>query len=319
MYYCFELNEFPSITQFYRVTRNTVWEITDKDNIIIFIQEGKCSITYEKEEFLLEKGDIFFIPANHSYCRRPIDGTMCTMSYIHFSFSSEIVQTDFSELVEKITDTKTTLDNQILDGAPRLSKVNTLYLQNKNQLKDDKKTFQQLNDIRLFSASRQLMCGLQSSIILCSILSALSQNMIEQVLSDNILNKPSKIPDNLKKAIRYIRSHYTEPISLSDLALHCNLSKQQLIRYFKTAFHVTPTVYITEYKIARAKELLFNQPHLTIKEISDELGFDNQHYFTRVFIKVSGETPSHYRYRTTHFKELSKQNDAPSSHFFGTF
>ena len=267
----------------------------------------------------MKEGDIFFIPANHSYCRRPLDGTMCTMSYIHFSLSMEIAQTDSAELAEKIENAKSTLDNQILDGAPRLAKLNTLYLQNKNTLKNSAKVFEQLNDIRLFSASRQLMCGLQSSIILCSILSSLSQNTIEHVLTDNILKAPNKVPDNLKKAIRYIRSHYTEPISLSDLALHCNLSKQQLIRYFKTAFHVTPTVYITEYKIARAKELLFNQPHLTIKEISDELGFDNQHYFTRVFIKVTGETPSHYRYRTTHFSELSKQKEVPQSQFFGTF
>ncbi len=312
MYYCFELNEFPLITQFYQVTRNTVWEIADKDNIIIFIQDGSCSISYEKEEYILKKGDIFFIPAKHSYCRRPIDNTMCTMSYIHFSFSSKILQTDFPELAQKVSQAKAALDNQILDGAPSLSKISTLYLQNQNTLTDSSKTFMLLNDISLFSASRQLTCGLQSSITLCSILSSLSQNTIEQVLTDNILKAPVRIPDNLKKAIRYIRSHYTESISLDDLALHCNLSKQQLIRYFKAAFHVTPVVYITEYKIARAKELLFYQPHLTIKEISDELGFDNQHYFTRVFIKTTGETPSDYRYRTTHFSE-SSMKEVPQS------
>ena len=312
MYYSFELNEFPQVTQYYRVTRNTLWEIADKYNILIFIQDGCCQITYENEEYILKKGDIFFIPANHSYCRRSINGTMCTMSYIHFSFSVEILQTDLTDLTRKISTAKATLDNQILDGAPHLSKQHTLYLQNKNTLENHAKAFEQLNDIRLLSASRQLMCGLQSSIIVCNILSSLSQNTIECVSSDHLLKVPDKVPDNLKKALRYIRSRYTEPISLDDLANHCHLSKQQLIRYFKVAFQTTPVTYITDYKIARAKDLLFNQPHLTIKEISDELGFDNQHYFTRVFVKTTCETPSHYRYRTTHFTEASNE-EVPQS------
>lgn len=147
------------------------------------------------------------------------------------------------------------------------------------------------------------MCGLQSSINLCAILASLSQHTIECITNNVITKNPEKIPPNLKKAIRYIRSHYTEKISLNELAFQCNVSKQQLIRYFKDAFHVTPAAYITNYKISRAKELLFNQPQLSIGEISDELGFDNQHYFSRVFMKETGETPSHYRYRTVHYSE----------------
>lgn len=107
----------------------------------------------------------------------------------------------------------------------------------------------------------------------------------------------------MRKAIRYIRSHYTEKITLDELTSQCNVSKQQLIRYFKIAFHVTPSAYIRDYKISRAKELLFNQPQLSIGEISDELDFDNQHYFAKIFMKETGETPSHYRYRTVNYSE----------------
>ena len=290
MYYLYDLKEFPQITGVYSVTRNTVWEITDNNNILIFIQNGSCSITYEYTEYTLNPGDIFFIPANHAYTRRPIDNLMCTMTYIHFSLLNEAEQLELRELVQKISDSKAELDNQILDGAYFLSNQSTIYLQNKFTLKDHEKIFNQLSDIHLMSVRRQLMCGLQSSIILCSILSSLSQNTIEAISTDSFINKTKKVPDNLKKAIRYIRSHYTERISLDELAQHCNVSKQQLIRYFKAAFHQTPIEYITEYKINRAKELLFYQPHLTIGEISDELGLDNQHYFTRVFQSNRGDT-----------------------------
>ena len=303
MYYYHEINEFPLIKQFYSVTRNTVWTITDRDNILIFIIEGSCTISFGNEEYTLNPGDVFFIPANHSYTRRSINNAMCTMYYIHFSFSEECCQLTLAELAQKISDAKNHLDHQILNGAPLLSTENKLYLQNKSSTQDYPELLKQLENIQLFSTKRQLMCGLQSSISLCSILSTLSQNTIDDIASNIILKAPDTIPSNLKKAIRYIRSHYAENISLDELASECNVSKQQLIRYFHATFHCTPITYITDYKIARAKDLLFNQPHLTIKEISNELGFNNQHYFTKVFTKATGESPSTYRYRTTHYKE----------------
>lgn len=309
MYYYFDLKEFPQITQFYSVIRNTVWEITDNDNIIIFIQDGSCTITYENEEYTLNSGDIFYIPAKHAYCRRPINNTMCTMTYIHFSISNKLEQLELNEIAEKISDSKIKIDNQILDGTFFLSNQSGIYLQNKYTLDNHEKIFEQLNSILLMSISRQLMCGFQSSIVLCGILSSMSQHTIEEVSTDTCMNPSSMVPDNLKKAIRYIRNNYTQKITLDELAKHCSVSKQQLIRYFKTAFNKTPITYITEYKIIHAKMLLFNQAHLSIGEISEELGFDNQHYFTRVFLKITGETPSHYRYRTVHYTEYMKECD----------
>lgn len=297
MYYLMRLDRFPLIRQFYSVTRNTVWHIADKDHILIFVREGICSISYSNKEYTLQAGDIFFIPKNHSYTRRSINNTMCTMTYIHFSLPTEVEQLDSSDLRGIVTDAIRVLDNQFINDTPTQSDITYIYLRNKFSLNSPNDLFHQLDKIKLFSTKRQLMCGFQSSIILCSILSSLSQDTIDLVSTDKILNTPVTVPTNLKKAIRYIRSNYTKKISLDELAAHCNVSKQQLIRYFHSAFQTTPVAYITDYKIARAKDLLFNQPQLTIKEISDELGFNNQHYFTKVFIKSTGESPSEYRHR----------------------
>lgn len=303
MYYLLKLDQFPTITQFYSVTRNTVWQIADADHILIVIREGRCTIEFDNETYLLKPGDIFFIPANHSYTRRSIDGTMCTMTYIHFSLPSTVQELFFSEMDRLLLDAKNTLDAQLISNDSVLSVQHNLYLKNHYSFSNPQTSTNFLKEIQLFSSKRQLMCGLQSSISLCSILSLMSQHTIETISTDTALHQPSKVPDNLKKAIRYIRSHYTERISLDDLAEHCSVSKQQLIRYFHATFHCTPIAYIIDYKISNAKNLLFNHPHLTIKEISDELGFNNQHYFTKVFQKVTGETPSHYRDRTLHYYE----------------
>ncbi len=309
MYYLLNLNAFPQIMQCYTVTRNTVWQITDKYHILIFIQDGSCSITFNSEDYTLNPGDIFFIPSNHSYTRRSIDGAMCTMTYVHFDLFSEAEQADFVDLRKRIFAAKNALDSRILNDASVHSGHSEIYLQNKFTLRNWESAFQLLHDIQHFSSRRQLTSGMQSSIHLCSILSSLSQHTIETVSTGNLLNSPDTVPNNLKKAIQYIRGHYSEPLNLDDLARHCGVSKQQLIRYFKAAFKTTPIAYITDYKIARAKDLLFNQPHLTIKEISDELGFNNQHYFTKVFVKTTGESPSEYRSRIANYlaKEAKHQ------------
>lgn len=101
----------------------------------------------------------------------------------------------------------------------------------------------------------------------------------------------------------YISKNFSKNISLGELAAYCAILKSQLIRYFKQYFDKTPLEYITDYRIARAKELIFNCPQLTLKEISYELGFDNQHYFSRVFHKNTGETPTHYKIRVLNYTE----------------
>ena len=306
MFYSFELEKIPTIQKFYSVVRNTVWSITDHDNILIIITNGKCRIDSDGESYLLCPGDVFFVPSEHSYERRPIDGELCTMHYIHFSTSSEITQLEPHELLDELNRTYKKIDDELLDGDPVLSYPSRIYIGNKTSL-TDKNTLKMINEmlygIAKLSSGRKLMCNLQSCINLCTILSLISQTTIDSVAAWRNVHTESGVPQKLKKAVSYISRHYSEQISLTDLAAHCNVSKQQLIRYFKHYFGTTPISYINEYKLARAKELLFNSPNLLISEIASELGFGNQYYFTKLFTKHTGETPSHYRYRTHNYKE----------------
>ena len=49
MFYKLKLTSFPKITNFYSVIRNTVWQISDKDNILIIINEGMCEISCDTD------------------------------------------------------------------------------------------------------------------------------------------------------------------------------------------------------------------------------------------------------------------------------
>ena len=301
MYYKFKLLTLPKITNFYTVTRNTVWQISDKDNILIIINEGVCEISCSTETFTAAQGDVVFIPANHSYCRRPIDNTMCKMTYIHFSADSEPEQIEFHKLTSDIVEQKQIMDTEMISETRFVTYPQNIYLPNHSTGLDIDKLTSILTDITLFSAKRKITCFLQSSTALCEILIYLTNITLSHIADDVNLENAVSIPYNLKKAVAYIRRHYTQIITLDDLARCCNVSKQQMTRYFKDAFDDTPINYAIKYKITKSKELMFKHPQLSITEIAYELGFNDQHYFSRIFKKITGETPSHYKYRVHHY------------------
>ena len=300
MYYRFEINTFPIIKDMYTVTRNNVWQMNEKDNLLILVTDGKCHFSCDNETILAKAGDIIFIPANTPYTRSSSNKTMCTMTYIHFSCSTDIIREAPSSTGEDILKKIKNIEDSISNGETNIQYPRTIYLNLKNTNDFDKS--QSLYDsIRRFSTKRQIMHDFQASICLCDILSSLSQKNIDTILTNASIKEIPQIPSNLKKSLFFIERNYTKPISLVDLEKHCNISKQQLIRYFKKTFNTTPTNYIMQYKIGKAKEFLFRNPDLSIKEIAAELGYDNQHYFSRVFTRTTGETPSAYRYRVHHY------------------
>ena len=306
MYYGFEQRDLPKILSFYSVTRNTIWEIADKSNILIIINDGECQISCNGESHTARRGDVFFIPANYPYSRKPVGNSLCTMTYIHFELSDAPKEYAADTLHHVLSLAKKQLNDNILKSEHCIQSYNTVYLQIKNSLQK----FDMVNSIltEMYSniSNPTISSGRTACILLSLILSHISEETINLCLSDISLTNIRRIPRKLKNAISYILINYTSPIRLDELADYCKISKQQLIRHFKSEFNTTPIQYITNYKISHAKELLFNHPELSVGEISKELGFENQHYFSRVFLKLTGETPSNYRYRTLNYSKKNK-------------
>ena len=91
--YTSSLESFPILIKGYKVTRKTVWKIADPYNIIIYIKNGCCTIELMGEKFDLYKGDIFFIPADTVYLRKPLRDEFCEMIYLHFALPSPVTLT----------------------------------------------------------------------------------------------------------------------------------------------------------------------------------------------------------------------------------
>ena len=95
----------------------------------------------------------------------------------------------------------------------------------------------------------------------------------------------------------YANENYTKPISIEQYAEEHLMSVDWFIHNFKSVMKVPPMQYITSLRIAAAKGDLENS-NKSIAEIA-AVGDENALYFSRIFKKRTGMTPSEYKHRGT--------------------
>lgn len=111
-----------------------------------------------------------------------------------------------------------------------------------------------------------------------------------QNLSEEKINNGAVIA-----AIQYISVHYhEEDMTICRISEHTNLTPAYLSHVFKKATGKTLVKYINDFRIEKAKELLRDKK-LRISDIAAEVGYGDSNYFTKVFRKSCGLTPSEYR------------------------
>jgi two-component system response regulator YesN len=115
-------------------------------------------------------------------------------------------------------------------------------------------------------------------------------------LSKSILEKLVEQKDNPQNRIviaakRYIEENIYKKLSLNDVADAIDISPNYLSSIFKKYNAIGFNNYITIMKIRKARELL-SEGNLKVYEVSDMLGFSSPYYFSTVYKKVTGESPT---------------------------
>jgi two-component system response regulator YesN len=96
---------------------------------------------------------------------------------------------------------------------------------------------------------------------------------------------------------QYIEQHFTQDLSLEHLAELVQLSPWYISKCFKEKFQISYIDYLTHCRIEYAKQLIL-QGEKSIKEIAFEVGYHDPNYFSRVFKKVCGCSPSSYNVKS---------------------
>jgi two-component system, response regulator YesN len=103
----------------------------------------------------------------------------------------------------------------------------------------------------------------------------------------------------LGKAKDYIDEHYHHPLTLEEVAEYVGISPYYFSKLFKDRFGMTFIDYVTEVRIAHAKKEMAD-PNKSLKEICFLVGYNDPNYFSRVFKKHTGMSPTEYR-KKLHF------------------
>ena len=111
------------------------------------------------------------------------------------------------------------------------------------------------------------------------------------------LNQGSQLRDfYIHEALAYIEHNFQNDISVEDIAKVCGLNRTYFGKIFKEAVGKTPQEFLLNYRMVKATEFL-KLTQLSIRDIGQAVGYENQLHFSRAFKNIYGISPREWRNR----------------------
>lgn len=128
------------------------------------------------------------------------------------------------------------------------------------------------------------------------------QTMASEAVQETIFSGPANLPAQLKPAelqrldsvFRIINERYAEALTSAQMAEAIDMTTNSFCRFFKAYTNQSFTVFLNQFRIDRAKDLLRNGPE-SIQVVMYACGFRDAPYFSRVFRRYVGVSPSEFR------------------------
>lgn len=123
-------------------------------------------------------------------------------------------------------------------------------------------------------------------------ISNIAEILVKHILLENML-RPN-FDESMQRTLNYIHENLDTELSVESIAKNANISKSAMYRRFQSCFGCTVSEYITEKRIEKATELL-TKSNLSVEEISRVVGFSSGSYFSKIFKKKRGISPSQFK------------------------
>lgn len=104
------------------------------------------------------------------------------------------------------------------------------------------------------------------------------------------------------KAVEYIKENYRRELTLEEVSRDVNISPHYFSKLFKDEMGENFIDYLTNLRIGKAKDIMKNSL-MSVKEICYEIGYGDPNYFSRIFKKAVGVTPTEYRDSILHMSK----------------
>jgi AraC-like DNA-binding protein len=118
--------------------------------------------------------------------------------------------------------------------------------------------------------------------------------LLEVVLARPELRWQPSVPENFQRISQHIEANLASDLATPKLARRTGMCVAAFDRAFKRHFATTPARYVTEVRVREAARLML-QSNLSIEKITEITGFSDRTYFSRVFKKITRESPARFR------------------------
>lgn len=258
--YDFSLEKFPVILKYVKITnRSGKWINWHNYIELLYITEGEGTIWCHDKAYSLSKDDLFVINSNLLHY---------TQTESELKYYCIIIDSDFLSQNEIFAENLEYNSFVASDSAKQKLKELIAELETKQPYQ--------------FAAVKAKLLDLVIYI---------SRSYSTE--TENTLLKTSSTDKNIKKAIAYIQSHLTEPLTVKLLANYLHLNSDYFSYAFKKAIGVSAITYINHLRCYNAKKLLQTKQY-SIHEVALKSGFENASYFSKAFKKYIGVLPSKY-------------------------
>lgn len=261
----------------------TIW-----DYELIYVKEGQMRYRENGEEYVCSAGDILFLRPGIEHTLSLVDGKMVRQPHVHFDFytlpDSAETMISFKKLQEMTLEERKHFRRDVAGRFP-VTLPSVMHLRNADKV--EAVLMELIEEYDKSEPCRELM--LQA--LFMKLWAILVREYIRSTRANDYEHQ-----EELEWVRNYMDTHPSESICLDELALKVNLSKFHLIRIFKKVYHITPIKCHTEARLRRAREMLV-YTSIPITELSEKLGFQSIHGFSRWFKNLEGMSPQNYRDR----------------------
>lgn len=230
-------------------------------HIMIYCSEGRGWIKFRGNEYKMEPGDYCFIPQRepHAYAADTLNPW--TIYWFHFKGSNA------DAIVEELSKSGR-LKGFISYNGMCLSLFDEIYAR--------------------LDAGYGIEAMQYANMSFWKLLAVFIYNA-ESVADDKLHDK-----DAVESAIEYMKSNVSKSLTLNQVSREVNLSGSHFSFLFRKKTGFAPMEYFNHMKVQLACQFLMFTG-MRIKEIAHEVGIEDQYYFSRLFSRVMGLSPSHYR------------------------
>ncbi|MFS0882353.1 AraC family transcriptional regulator [Metabacillus niabensis] len=244
---------------------------------IMYVMSGECTVEVKQEGFKMKKNQFILIDSYVPHRLVVEKDKPCRMLNLEFALTES--HRTFPSLCELAKES---------DELYELLKYEQAY----HLLKDSNGVFHSLRTL-VFELDNRLNDVkdnyLMVHLLIAQLLLLIARNVVQ------IKQQSSQQTDQyVKKVIEYLHENYDYEIKIDHLSAITHLHPNYLHRIFKESMGCTIIEYLTRIRIEKAK-MLITQTDIPITEVSSFIGMNSSQYFSKVFKKYTGITPTEFR------------------------